>query len=168
LCLFNRNRSLDQDRADHLFDVLDNLVPIIRENGKATEQVYGELLNQKYSDIDNTVLKNGIGIDNMTTNRQRALIMNNSNYLKSVQEKKKSKEQVSKANIATRKTKSNNYLKCYACTNDYDTKELSKCIGKWCKHKYCNNKLCVMAKGTHQDSCEKVKKNSNNKVKAKK
>jgi hypothetical protein len=156
MCSCPHFRDLNQEKANFVMHSIERLIPIIRENGKVTEEVYGAILNERFPDIVNTKARTGMRLDDMTTNRQQSLIMNNPVYLESlrVTESQKSfKDRPSKSKT------SDKMINCSHCLGKFLSNATKKCSGKYCKSHYCCQLTCLGEMLKHQNNCQKVKNN---------
>lgn len=163
--------SLQQADAEIIISMMPELKDYVIKKGYVTENEFKHLL-EPYPGIDNCEDRAGMELNEMVTNRQRGVILNHEKFLEMQEILKKKKEKPSNTQgSSTQKIKahhsSSSTLKrprSYYCSNgecvllqdELNSKNMTKCIGSYCRTYYCDQFECVDQLAYHESSCPKV------------
>jgi len=161
-------RQLSQEQADLLFRRIPSMFAIVKERGKLTETEFSEMFEGIVEDRPNSENSTRMVIDDMVTNRQRALIFSNPEYAAEMaarSEAKVQRHEVSRSRSLESDTlglsstpKLHGYMRCVnsTCLKEGERKNFAKCIGKACRSWFCSTSICAAMKQQHEIVCGKV------------
>lgn len=144
---FPHYQDLDHEDQEWLLSKLPIFYAIFEQCGYVPEEKFDEILSEK-PNIDNSPDRNGKPLNDMATNRQRCLIINDNK----LEEHKRAREEQRRAVDSSTKNKKKN-KKCPLCQK---TKSLSLNWGN-CKNNGCNFKCCpdcTQVLLVHEDVCD--------------
>jgi len=172
-------RSLSQEAADFVLGAIDPLSDSFTQHGMVSEEYFSEVLSG-FPGVDNSPVRTGKSLNDMATNRQRALMINHPNWLAILAQrlpgasKQGSKQAVGgSASVGAdkkgqvdgdstaagkkrkRATKCCSPL-CSAIKGDGD--QWSKCKGgaKNCRKEFCNSDACQKMFQDHKAMCKRL------------
>lgn len=163
--------TLSNEDAIFVKSILPELTACMRINGSISEEKFTQLLVTRPA-VNNTQSRAGMPLNNMVTNRQRAVIINSEIFMQINQERLKRKRQPEINQRSSKKQQLPNlttalshrinkskYCSNTICHNEI-TKEnksqFSKCRGLYCRVTCCRSSTCSLFLNGHEDICEKV------------